>query len=333
MLICRTPFRISLLGGGTDFPEWYEKNNGITISFTFDKYCYVTLRKLSPLFNFKYRLRYFKNEFPKKINSIKHPCIKAVLEKYDKTNDPLEIIHSSDIPGLSGLGSSSAFTVSLINLILKHNNKIVSKKKLGNISFNLEKKILKENIGAQDSLACANGGFNIISYTKKNILIKNLNDSLNTNSIINNSLLVYTGQQRKSDDIEEDKIKNIKNKKILYQNLVELAVEGKKILQSSSDKFLIDFAYLLKENWENKKNLSKKVTNNKIDELYNFGLKNGAIAGKLLGAGGGGFMFFLCKSHHDQKFLMKQLKDFNKITFKLENSGSSIIYKSESDEI
>jgi len=333
MLICRTPFRISLLGGGTDFPEWYEKNNGITISFTFDKYCYVTLRKLSPLFNFKYRLRYFKNEFPKKMNSIKHPCIKAVLEKYDEKNDPLEIIHSSDIPGLSGLGSSSAFTVSLLNLILIYNNKIVSKKNLGNLSFNLEKRILKENIGAQDSLACANGGFNIITYNKKNILIKNLKDSLNTNSIINNSLLVYTGQQRKSEDIEKDKIKNIKYKKISYQNLVDLAVEGKKILQSYSNNFLMDFAYLLKENWENKKNLSKKVTNNKIDELYNFGLKNGAIAGKLLGAGGGGFMFFLCKNHQDQKFLLKKLKGYNKITFKLENSGSSIIYKSESDEI
>lgn len=332
MLVCRTPFRISLFGGGSDFPEWFNLHNGATISFTIDKYCYVTLRKLPPLYTFKYRLRYFKSEMAQSISQIRHPSIKGAINTFDKTKDSFEIVHSSDIPGLSGLGSSSAFSVSLINLIHNYNNIKMSKKKLAKKAIYLEKKVLKETIGYQDQYACAYGGFNSIDYSKQKIIIKPIKLSNKKRiNLINNSLIVYTGLQRKSQYIEKDKIKNIKKNEKNLMGLVELCNEAKKILNSNSNTYIYDINSLMRESWNYKKLLSSHVSNKKIEDLYEYGLKNGALSGKILGAGGGGFMLFLTKNSRNKLNLIKKLKNFKSFSYKMDYSGSKIIFRENRD--
>ena len=174
MILCKTPLRVSLFGGGTDFPTWFNKHNGMTISMAIDKYCYILIRELPKTFPFKYRLRYFKTETPKSISDVRHPSIKAILKKYNIRNCNFEIYHSSDIPGLSGLGSSSAFTVSLINSIHEWNNIHLSKKKMSEKAIYVERNLLKESVGYQDQYSSAFGGFNVIKYSRKNIGVKPL---------------------------------------------------------------------------------------------------------------------------------------------------------------
>lgn len=329
MLICKTPFRVSLFGGGTDHPSWFQKNRGYTISFTIDKYCYVAFRSLPKLFKHNYRLRYFKNERVRKISDIKHPSIKAVFKKYLKKNISAEVVHSSDIPGLSGLGSSSAFTVSLIKLLSKFNKLEFSKKRIAQDSIYLERKILKENVGCQDQYACSFGGFNLIKYKKNKINLKKVNIlGKNRKKLIDNLLLVYSNINRKSDPIEKDKIKNLKANKKILNELNFNTIKGKKLLETKLNISLEKVAELLNQNWSLKKKLSNLVSNTKIDRLYNFGMKNGAIGGKLLGAGGGGYVLFLTKNQNYQKRLIKKLGKRVYFKFDIDHKGSEIIYNS-----
>ena len=274
----------------------------------------------------------YKNEFSENLSKIKHPSIKGVLANFDKTNDSLEIVHSADIPGLSGLGSSSAFSVSLINLIYNYNNKKITKKELSEKAVYLEKKILNETVGYQDQYACAYGGFNVIKYSKKKISVSPIKLSENKiDKIVNNSLIVYTGLQRKSQIIERDKIRNLKRNKSNLIELQSLCNEAKKILNSNSKTYINDISYLMRESWNCKKSLSSHVSNKNINELYDFALKNGALSGKILGAGGGGFMFFLTKDIRSKNNLIKKLNNFKSFSYKLDYLGSKLIYKNESD--
>ena len=330
MITCKTPFRISLFGGGTDFPVWFNKYQGMTISFTINKYCYLSLRSLPNLFPFKYRLRYFVNETSKNINEIKHPCIKAILKKYYKIENGLEngleIVHSSDIPGLSGLGSSSAFTLSMIDLIHKYQNINLTKEELVKKCINIEHNILNESSGYQDQYACAYGGFNLIKYKRQNVKVSKLKiKENNLNKLISNSILVYSGIQRKSEKIEKDKIKNILKNKNNLKNILEISNEAKNILETKSNFQISTIANLLNESWRNKKELSKFVSNSKIDQLYRFGLNNGAIGGKLLGAGGGGYVLFLSKDKMNLKKLIKKLKKNVYFKFQIDQKGTQII--------
>lgn len=327
MLICRTPFRVSLFGGGTDFPEWFKNSYaGMTVSFSINKYCYTQIRELPKLFPYNYRLRYFKDETVNKISDIQHPTIKLVLKKmYKKKN--LELFYSSDIPGMSGLGSSSAFTVSLIQLMNSLNSKIITKKKLAEQAVEIERKDLKEKVGLQDQYACAFGGFNKIEYNKNRVKVSKVSLSKKkVKELIDNCLLVYSGLQRKSQLIEKDKIKNIKKNHFYFLEMLSIAKEAAKILDNNNNRYIIELSKLLQESWNIKKKFSKLVTNQKVDNLYEFGLRNGATAGKLLGAGGGGFVLFLTNNIYSQNKLIKKLK--NKIFFKidLDQDGSKIIY-------
>lgn len=331
MLICKTPFRISLFGGGTDFPQWYNQNNGLVISYTIDKYCYVTLRKLPNFYTSKYRLRYFKNEYKNNISQILHPSIKAILSIYDNSNDKLEIIHSADIPGLSGLASSSAFTVSFLNLILNYNKKKLSNLELGKLAIDIEQNILKESVGSQDQIACAIGGFNKIYFKKNKIIPIGLKKNNILSKIVENSLIVYTGAQRKSNLIEKDKIKKIKSNYSYFKEMFQIATEAKNIIQKNSQSDFLDICKLMRENWKLKRKLSKLVSSNYIDNIYNFSVKNGAIAGKLLGAGGGGFLYLLTKNKKDKKNLKNKLKNLNIIDCKPEEKGTHIVFKDRSD--
>ena len=331
MIICRAPFRISYFGGGTDFPDWYNNHgDGLVLSTTINKYCHVFLRTLPPFFSFNYRLRYFNTETVRDIKEIKHLSIKAILNQYHKSKKVgLEIIHYADLPALSGLGASSAFTNALIHSIHEYNNKKISKKNLAKKSIFIEKKILSENCGCQDQYATALGGFNEIIFKKKNILLKSLNfKKEKKKELEENTVIFFTGISRKANKIEREKIKKIKKKLDYYRGIYQISSEARKILCSKNNQnFLEDISKLLNESWRLKKSLSNNVTNNKIDEVYNAALKNGAIAGKILGAGGGGFIMFITKNITDKKRLIKYLNKLKHVNFKFENDGTKIISK------
>jgi len=329
MIICRTPFRISFFGGGTDFPEWYNENEGKVISTTINKYCYSFLRTLPPFFKFKYRLRYFKTELVNNINNIDHPTIKAVLQKYHKNNKGLEISHYADVPGLSGLGGSSAFTVSLIKLIHEYYDNKIKNFNIGKEAIYIEQKILKEKVGSQDQIACAEGGLNLIHFKKSDIKLKKIIiTEYKSNFLQKNSTLVYTGFPRKAHYIEKNKIQQIAKKKKLYSDILSLANEAIDLMTNKTDKdFVQSFSGLMDESWKIKLNLSNKVSNNNIKYLFDEAKKNGAMTGKILGAGGGGFALFFSKNLSNKKKLENFFKEKSLMNLKFENNGSEIIFK------
>ena len=328
MIICRTPLRISLFGGGTDFEEWFNNNEGIVISMAINQYCYATLREIPDIHPFKYRLRYFKNESTKSINQIKHKSIKAVLKNFDKRKKSLELIRSADLPALSGLGSSSAFTASLINLIYSNNNEQISKRELANKSVYIEKKVLKESVGYQDQFASSFGGFNIINFSKNKISVNSINIPENKiKNLLDNMVLYFTGLQRHAQVIEKNKIENLDKNEDFLKKIYSNAIEAKNILYSKKKSFLPELGGLLHKSWELKKKLSPKVSNKKIDRLIKFGLRNGASGAKLLGAGGGGFILYLTNNQTQKKKLIGKLSKFKIINFKIDQLGSQILYR------
>ncbi|MBH09666.1 MAG: kinase [Candidatus Marinimicrobia bacterium] len=322
MIISKTPYRISFFGGGTDYQEWYKKNGGQVISTTIDKYLYIFCKKLPKFFDYKYRFCYSKIEVVNRISDINHKAFKKIL-LYHKIKEGVDIHYNGELPARSGMASSSAFTVGLLNALYTLKKKQVTKKILAKKSIYFEQKILKEIVGCQDQIATSIGGFNIININRDsnfNILkiknkrfLNNLNDSL---------FLVFTGINRTAQDIAKTYVKKLNNSKKKYmrdiENTTELAIKA--IYRNN----LFEFGKLLDENWQIKKKLSKIITNNSIDEIYNLGLKNGALGGKILGAGGGGFILFMVLEKDKEKFLNK-FKNFTIIPFKFEDKGSQII--------
>ena len=325
MIISKTPFRISLFGGGTDFPAYYLKNNGCVVGGTINKYCYVTARYLPPVFDFKHRIVWSKNETVNNVNEIVHPTVKSVL-KLMKISKGLEIHYQGDLQKNSGLGTSSSFCVGLFNSLYSLTKKKISKKNLALKSIYIEQKVLKENCGSQDQIWAAYGGFNIINFKKNDsFVVKNLNKNKNNIKILDqNMFLVYTGINRFSDVIEKDKVKNIDKN---FNHLDKIKTITNSFIKNLNEGITIDHcAYLMNEYWNIKKLLSLKVTNSYINELYNEGIKNGAIGGKIIGSGGGGFLLFCCKKKNQKKFF----KGFNKlpiIKFNFTETGSEIISK------
>ena len=336
MIICKIPLRISYFGGGTDFPEWFLNNKGMVISTTINKYCYMTMRYLPPFFNFKYRIRYFRTEFTKNIDQIKHPSIREVLKKYHKNINGLEIIHSSDLPSRSGLGSSSAFSVALIKGIEIMNNRKSSNISIAKKAIKLEQEILNEKVGSQDQIACAVGGFNIINF-RKNIKINNYKiRSKNIKILEKLSTLIYVGQVRDAQKIEADKLNNINMNSKLFKIIYEIAEEAKKIIISKNNNgFIEDISSLMRESWNAKKKLSEKVSNKKIDNIYDFAISNGALSGKILGAGAGGFMLFLSKNTKEKQRLISSLdrKKIKHVNFNFEEAGACVIFQNKSDYV
>lgn len=331
MIIIKTPLRISFFGGGTDFPKWYKKKVGCVISTTIDKYCYIQIRQLRNFFDHKYRLRYYINEECNKIEQIKHPAIRSVLKKYYKKNQGIEIIHNADLPARSGLGSSSAFTSTLIHAVHNLNSENISKKKLLNETLNMEQNLMKEAVGSQDQAACIYGGFNYIRFSTKGINFENLyNFNVDKLEYLKKNLsLFFIGFNRDAKKIEKDKIKKIRENKDLYEDLVKITLEARLLIKNKNrNNFLKDFAFLLNEQWKIKKNLSSKVSNDFINKFYDFGLENGAIAGKILGAGSGGFFLFLSNNQKNKNKLISKLKKYNYIDFNYDFEGTKKIYGS-----
>jgi len=322
MIISKTPYRISFFGGGSDYPEWYNTYKGTVISSSINKYLYISFRKLPNFFTHKYRIVWSKIENVKKIDQIQHKVIKQLLKK-NNINDGLEIHYDGDLPARSGMGSSSSFVVGCLNSFLKLKNKKINKFNLANNAINFEQNILKENVGSQDQVAATYGGFNRIDFYKNNFKIKKIKSSKNLKILEKNLTLIYTNINRTAHDVAGTYIKKLKNEKKNYiDELICHANEAEKILEKGN---IDDFGKLLHSSWILKKKLSKSISNNKIDELYDFAMKNGAYGGKILGAGAGGFLLFYIKNK-DKKKLLKKNKKIIEVPFEFSNKGSEIIF-------
>lgn len=324
MIISRTPYRISFFGGGTDHPNWYNNNESSVISTTIDKYCYVNLRELPPFFDFKYRLRYYKREEVKFISEIKHPVIREVLNLF-KYKKGIDLSHIGDIPAMSGVGSSSAFTVGMINALEALRGGHLTKRELANYAIKIEHDILKENVGSQDQIASSFGGLNIINFKNNEYEVMPLILNSEKKQTIEQSItLLFTGLVRNSNNIAKNQISNIEKKHITLNEMYSICQEGKKLFLSNKfDKKI--FGKLMHQQWLLKKELNHKSTNNLIDEIYNEALNSGAYGGKIIGAGGGGFIMLIGNSN----FKKEVKKKFNKyliLPIKFENFGSKIVY-------
>ena len=293
MIISRTPFRISFFGGGTDFPYWFNKNTGKVLSTTINKYCYINLRILPPYFKYNYRLRYFKSEEVFNLNQIQHPSIREIM-KYKKVKNRLEVVHQADLPAQSGLGASSSFSVGLINSIEALNGSLISKRNLANQSLFVEQEILKEDVGSQDQVSAAFGGFNVINFKRNSYEVNPVLNLDNIKKLEENLVLVYSGLPRNAKNIEKEKRKNFGKNKVYLNEILKITNKAENKIFSSKN-IISDFAELMDEYWWLKKKLASTVPNKKITDIVNLARKNGALSGKVLGAGGGGFILFLVK--------------------------------------
>ena len=324
MIITRTPFRISFFGGGTDFLEYFKEHGGSVVSATINKYCYITCRKLPPFFTYKYLIRYLHREEINEISEIAHPVVRESLRKYfSKTG--VEIVHTSDIPARSGVGSSSAFTVGMIHALSAMQGNIVTKRFLASEAIEMEHDILKENVGCQDQVACAFGGFNKIDFNNElNYYVTPITiKEERIQQLQSNLMLYFTGFSRYSSEVALEQKKNIsKNIKSLH-TMKEMVDEANKILNSPNES-LDSFGKLLDESWRIKRTLSSQISNNHIDELYRNARSAGALGGKILGAGAGGFLLLYVPLEKQPK-VREKLKNFLHVPFRFENLGSQII--------
>ena len=329
MIISRTPFRISFFGGGTDIPAWYGENSGAVLSTTIDKYCYISCRKLPPFFKYKHRIVYSKQEIVDEIDDIIHPAVRETF-RFMNIKTGLEIHHDGDLPARSGLGSSSSFTVGLLHALYALKGEMVTKKRLALESIHIEQEMINEHVGSQDQVATAFGGFNKITFNgNHNIDVVPITVSdKKLQNFQSHLMLFFTGFQRNASEIEEEKIKQIKKKKTslgLMHNMVDEAI---KILSEGDD--ISDFGKMLHENWELKKSLSGNVSTDIIDDIYDTAINNGAIGGKILGAGRGGFIMFFVKPE-DQERLKIALSSLLYVPFRFDTTGSQIIFYSRSE--
>ena len=326
MIISKTPYRISFFGGGSDYPNFYRKYGGTVLSTTINKHIYITARFLPKFFKHKYRIVWSKIEMVENINEIKHPTVNKIL-KYLKINDGLEIHYDGDLPAGSGLGSSSCFTVGLMNALFNLKKTKLSKKKLSDESIFFEQNIMNEAVGSQDQIAVSHGGFNKISFNKNGkINIKKIKNSKNVKTLNKNLVLIYTGIKRNAHDIAKNYINKIsKSKKKYIDNIKDYVDQGEKILNS---KEIDDFGRLLHEGWQEKKELSNLISNKNIDYLYDQAIKYGALGGKLLGAGGGGFLLMYMKKNYQKKFF-KKFRKIQNVSFDFYDKGSEIIFDNQ----
>ena len=321
MILSKTPYRISLFGGGTDFPEWFNVNKSLVISTTIDKYANIGIRYLPPFFEKKNRIIWSKIELLDNIDDITHPSIKAIL-KYFKEKRGVEVHHYGDLPARSGIGSSSSFAVGFLNLLFYLHKQKASKKRLSEVAIHIEKKILNEEGGWQDQVIVSKGGFNEIKFFNNKFKLSSINIDHKTKKKLDDSLLLfYTGVPRYSFDLQKVFKKNIKNLSSELKEITEIALEAKKII--SSKKNFDELGKLLHESWLIKKTFTNEISNNNIDEIYKIGINAGATGGKLLGAGNSGFILFYC-NRNKQKRLISKLKKLVHVPFNFENKGTQI---------
>ncbi|MEK7479511.1 MAG: kinase [Patescibacteria group bacterium] len=324
MVITRTPFRISFFGGGTDYPAWFEEHGGAVVSTSIDKYCHVSARYLPPFFEHESRIAYSKVELVKTKEEIEHPVVREVL-KFVGVKKGVEIHNFNDLPARSGIGSSSSFTVGILQALRALLGERPDKKELALQAIHVEQELLKENVGCQDQVAAAFGGLNKITFGgSEKINVEPLGlEPERQKAFESHLMLFFTGMSRNASEVAAEQVKNIPKKTMDLNRMFEMVEESIRILKGGD---LDDFGRLLHETWKLKRGLSSQITNSSIDTIYEAGKKAGALGGKLLGAGGGGFMLFFVPPERQEQ-VKKELKGFLHIPFCFDNEGSRVIYR------
>ncbi|HTL56899.1 MAG TPA: hypothetical protein VL361_14555 [Candidatus Limnocylindrales bacterium] len=326
MVISRTPFRISFFGGGTDYPAWYREHGGAVLGMAIDKYCYITCRYLPPFFEHRLRLVYSRMENCQTVAEIQHPSVRAVLGLLN-LNRGLEIHHDADLPARSGMGSSSAFTVGLLHALYALLGRFSSKSQLASEAIHVEQDLLGETVGAQDQVLASFGGLNFVEFKRDgNFRVEPLtigNDRINE---LNASLMLfYTGLRRTASEVAASYVPTIGSRVTQLTRLRQMVDEGIETLSGTGS--LEAFGALLDEAWCLKRSLSGAVSNSMVDQIYEEARRAGALGGKLLGAGGGGFMLFLVPPEFQHR-VQEKLRDLICVPFQLDSGGSQIIFYS-----
>jgi D-glycero-alpha-D-manno-heptose-7-phosphate kinase len=324
MIISRTPFRISFFGGGTDYPAWYRDHGGTVLGATIDKYCYLTCRYLPPFFKHRIRVVYSQIENCQAVDEIAHPAVREVL-RYLQIDRGVEIHHDGDLPARSGMGSSSAFTVGLLHALYALKGQMPTKRQLAAESIQIEQEMIKETVGSQDQVLAAFGGFNHVVFSQDGeITVKPITLSGDRlRELSSHLMLFYTGIERTASDIAGSYVADVDAKRSQLRIMKGLVEESLAVLNNGRD--ITAFGALLDEGWKAKRSLSARVSNSYVDELYAHAIASGALGGKLLGAGGGGFMLlFVPPSKQNQ--VKEALKRFISVPFHFDFSGSQIIF-------
>ena len=324
MIITRTPLRISFFGGGTDYPVWYRQHGGAVLCTTIDKCCYITCRNLPPFFEYHSRISYSRVENVVSNHSIEHPSVRACLQ-FLQVNEGVEIHHVADLPARTGLGTSSAFTVGLLLGLYALKNQMRDKNGLAADAIRVEQELLQEAVGAQDQVSAAYGGFNRINFQ--------MDDTIDVKRVVTpqrrlveleqHLALYFTGFSRIASEIAKEQIRVTPQKQKELETMFQMVNEAEAIVTDPS-RPINEFGRLLHESWKVKRTLTQNITNNSIDDIYEAGLSAGALGGKLLGAGGGGFMLFFAPPEN-REALRLRLKKLLCVPFAFSRNGSQVI--------
>ena len=325
MIITKTPFRMSFFGGGTDVPSFFTEYGGAVISSTFNKYCYVNVRHLPRFFDYKTQIVYSKMERVAENEAIQHPMIRECMKYLDMHE--LSVMYDADLPARTGLGTSSSFAVGMLSAFYALKGKYVGRKKLADDAIYLERVLCKEAGGLQDQIAAAFGGLNRIDFASDRYKVSPIIISPERKKLLNQSLMLFfTGFSRFSAEIQETTIGGIMEKTNQLLEMEALVDEAEQILIDKS-RDLNDFGRLLDLSWRLKRSVGSNITTSSIDSLYELGISAGALGGKLLGAGGGGFLLFYVEPDK-QACVRKALNSLLEVPFEFENIGTDIIYYS-----
>ncbi len=331
MIITRTPLRISFFGGGTDYPVWYREHGGAVLSTTIDKCCYITCRNLPPFFEYHSRISYSKIENVVRNSAIEHPSVRGCLQ-FLGIEEGVEIHHVADLPARTGLGTSSAFTVGFLLGLYALREQMRSKNALALDALHVEQDVVKEAVGSQDQISAAYGGFNRINFhTDGSFDVKQvIAPAARLAALQQHCALFFTGFSRTASEIAKEQIKVTPQKKRELETMRQMVDEAEKIV-SNSHRSLDEFGHLLDESWQIKRTLTQNITNSSLDEIYEAGRSAGALGGKLLGAGGGGFMLFFIAPER-RKELRTRLKNLLCVPFTFSSRGSHGVVH-EPDEV
>jgi D-glycero-alpha-D-manno-heptose-7-phosphate kinase len=324
MIICRTPFRISFFGGGTDYPGWYRQHGGAVLAATIDKYCYLTCRPLPPFFEHRLRVVYRKIETCRSVDEVKHPAVREAL-RYLRVDRGLELHHDGDLPARSGMGSSSAFTVGLLHVLHALRGEMPTKSQLARESIHIEQEVLRETVGSQDQVLAAYGGLRHVRFNPDGRIECNplVLPAERVAELQSHLMLFYTGIARTAADVARSYVADLESRRRQLRILKELVDESIDILASGTD--IRAFGDLLHETWQAKRSLSAQVSNAEVDDLYERARAAGALGGKLTGAGGGGFLLLFVPPAC-QPAVTEALADRIHVPFEFEWAGSQIIF-------
>ena len=324
MIISRTPYRISFFGGGTDYPAWYNEQGGAVLATSINRYCYITCRYLPPFFEHKYRIAYSRIEGVHTIEEIKHPAVREGL-KYLRIEQGVEIHHDGDLPARAGLGSSSAFMVGILHALYALRGTMRSRQQLAQEAIHVERDLIGENVGSQDQVTAACGGLNLIEFAAGDrITLQPVTLSpARLRQLQSHLMLYFTGFSRTASEVAADQIRNISAKTKELRTMRQMVDQALAILQGTDD--IAAFGRLLHESWQIKRSLSTKISTSHVDAIYTQALQAGALGGKLLGAGGGGFMLFFVPPERQAQF-QQQMAPLLHVPFQFEHLGTQIIF-------